>query len=99
MSNDNNNTNMYEDSNNKNAYNVNANTPVYNNSTEYGLFSLIASIAGLFVCMHLIGGILGLYFAIQAEKHNEDPAMYKAGKVISIIDIVIGHYIMRHIMQ
>ena len=95
MENDINNTNNSMNGNNGygnngyNNYNNNYNPNNYN-STEYGLYSFIAALAGFLFGLHIVGGILGLYFANEAEKHGEDSTMYKAGKIFAIIDLIFA---------
>ena len=57
---------------------------------DYCMYSLIASIVGLVIGLRIVGGILGIYFANEAEKNNQDLSMANAGKIIGIIDIVLG---------
>ena len=57
---------------------------------DYGMYSLIASLVGLVIGLRIVGGILGIYFANEAEKNNQDLSMANAGKIIGIIDIVLG---------
>ena len=57
---------------------------------DYGMYSLIAAIVGLVIGLRIVGGILGIYFANEAEKNNQDLSMANAGKIIGIIDIVLG---------
>lgn len=35
---------------------------------DYGMYSLIASLVGLVIGLRIVGGILGIYFANEAEK-------------------------------
>ena len=57
---------------------------------DYGLYSLIASLVGLFLGFRIVGGILGIYFANEAQKNEQDMSMADAGKIIGIIDIILG---------
>lgn len=57
---------------------------------DYGLYSLIASLVGFFLGCNIICGILGVYFANEAQKNNQDMSMADIGKVIGIIDIILG---------
>ena len=61
-----------------------------NKNTDYGLYSLIASLIGLVLGFRIVGGILGIYFANEAEKNNQDLSLANAGKIIGIIDIILG---------
>ena len=57
---------------------------------DYGLYSLIASLVGLFLGFRIVGGILGIYFSNEAQKNEQDMSMADAGKIIGIIDIILG---------
>ena len=61
-----------------------------NKKPDYGLYSLIASLAGLFLGFRIVGGILGIYFANEAQNNKQDMSMADAGKIIGIIDIILG---------
>jgi len=58
---------------------------------DYGMYSLIASLVGLVIGLRIVGGILGIYFANEAEKNNQDLSMANAGKIIGIIEYCIRH--------
>ena len=59
-------------------------------NTDYGLYSILASLIGLVIGFRIVGGILGIYFANEAEKNGQDMSMANAGKIVGIIDIAIG---------
>lgn len=58
--------------------------------TDYSLYSLIAALVGLLLGFRIVGGILAMYFAGEAEKNNEDASLYNAGRIVGIIDIILG---------
>ena len=60
---------------------------------DYGLYSIIASVAGLILGFRIVGGILGIYFANEAQKNGQDMSMANAGKIVGIIDIILGIFI------
>ena len=63
------------------------------NNKDYGLYSIIASVAGLILGFRIVGGILGIYFANEAQKNGQDMSMANAGKIVGIIDIILGIFI------
>lgn len=58
--------------------------------TDYGLYSILASLIGLVLGFRLVGGILGIYFANEAQKNEQDMSLANAGKIVGIIDIVLA---------
>lgn len=59
-------------------------------TTDYGLYSILASLIGLVLGFRLVGGILGIYFANEAQKNEQDMSLANAGKIVGIIDIVLA---------
>lgn len=57
---------------------------------DYGMYSFIASLVTLIIGFRIVGGILGIYFANEAEKNNQDMTYANVGKIIGIVDIVLG---------
>lgn len=57
---------------------------------DYALASLLCALIGFFIGLGLPGGIVGLILANESKKLGEDSDLLTAGKISSIIVLIIS---------